>query len=133
MTELHLYRVYNVETGHQFRTAATPEKAREFRVDGYEIEDLGPTNRSADYEVEALKDRLRRETEWHTAVAETMQRTYTALQKWAKDITENKKRLKDKSKPPISEDDIIEIMRDIDRLKDGDPGENGNAKDSSTP
>ena len=58
MTELHLYRVYNVDTGHQFKTAATSEKAREFRVNGYEIEDLGPTHRSADYEVEALHARL---------------------------------------------------------------------------
>lgn len=131
--ELHLYRVYNAETGHQFKTAATPEKAREFRVDGYEIEDLGPTHRSTDYELEALKDRLRRETEWHTAVAETMQRTYTALQKWAKEIGKNRKRLKDKSKPPISEDDIIDIMRDIDRLKDGEPGDNGNGQNGSTP
>jgi len=133
MEELHLWRVYNAESGHEFKTPATPEKARQFRVDGYEIEDLGPTNRSVDYEVEALKDRLRRETEWHTAVAETMQRTYTALQKWAREIGKNRKRLKDKSKPPISEDDIIDIMRDIDRLKDGEPGNDGNAQDSSKP
>lgn len=121
MAQRHLYRVYNMDTGHEFRTVATPEKAEEFRVDGYEVEDLGPTDRSIDDELEELKDHLRRETEWHTAVSNTMKRTYEALQKWAKTIRENQKRLKDPSKPPISEDDIIDIMRNIDRLKDEEP------------
>lgn len=118
MEQLHLWRVYNVESGHAFQTLATPDKAQQFRIDGYEIEDLGPTDRNIQDELEALTARLRHESPRLHPLAETMRRSYAAMRNWAKAIAKNRKRLKDQSTPPISEDDIIDTMRDLDHFDD---------------
>jgi len=117
MEQLHLWRVYNLESDHAFQTTATREQAQQFRIDGYEIEDLGQTNRNIQNEIEALTCRLRHESP-HNPFAETMRRSYAAMRKWAQAVAENRKRLKDKSTPPVSEDDIIDTMRDLDRFDD---------------
>jgi len=57
MEPLHLWRVYNVESGHAFQTPATWNQAQQFRIDGYEIEDLGLTDRTIqDDIIDTLRD-----------------------------------------------------------------------------